>query len=216
LKENLIPQEITNILTNYPDDYYNFCITKAGYAEKDFVIEVSIQVNEYQDSPFLEQQWSIHALGCVEKQISFEEFTSFALEKEHPLLWQYTDKHYNLYFSGLQKDPGKLAFSLYLMHRKIYGDFMLNMPWLLYLDPEKPLRYSSGILAQGPKKLLLKYADCLEENGVAYTIINEQTPAYWNGNEFIPYEAGLSILLLGDTYIVAKNFSFIQVNFPSH
>lgn len=54
------------------------------------------------------------------------------------------------------------------------------------------------------------YTDCLKQNGLDFTIIAERPAKYWDGEQVILEDTDLKILFLGDTYIIAKSFSFVQ------
>jgi len=57
-----------------------------------------------------------------------------------------------------------------------------------------------------------KYSECLKQNGLDYTIIGERPAKYWDRNQFILENQDLKILFLGDTWIIAENFSFNRQN----
>ncbi len=68
----------------------------------------------------------------------------------------------------------------------------------------------TDFLTKGSKKLIVKYADCLKQNGLDYTIIGERPAKFWNGTEFIIESEDLKVLFFGKGYVIAKDFSFMK------
>jgi hypothetical protein len=54
-----------------------------------------------------------------------------------------------------------------------------------------------------------KYAACLTKNGLDFIFLGETPPGHRSGREFNP-EKGLKALFMGDTYLIAEDFSFVK------
>ena len=131
------------------------------------------------------------------------------IKEDHPLLWEFTDTQCQLYFTGQCNDPAKLFFDLYATHKRLFGKHQcFNIPFGEEKPYFKPLQYSNGLLTQGSKKLMEKYADCLKKNGLNFSIIGERPATYWDGEQFIEEDTDLKVLFLRDTYVIAKDFYF--------
>src|SRR5690606_40473989 len=68
-----------------------------------------------------------------------------------------------------------LFFDLYATHKKLFGKHQF---FNIFFGEETPnfksFQYSNGLLTQGSKKLMEKYAYCLKQNGLDFTIIGER------------------------------------------
>jgi len=118
------------------------------------------------------------------------------------LLWQYNDEQVSLYFSGKCTDVARLHFNLCQTHIQVTGGWLHYNTQLEHLQKiENNLAYTSGLLAQGPRKLLTAYAGCLERNGLDYSIIHG----------YHPKGEPKKVLLFYDGYVVAEEFSFSKV-----
>lgn len=113
------------------------------------------------------KRWTIEATGHRKKHISFDFAPFIEIKEDHPLLWEFTDVQCQLYFTGHCQDVPKLFYELYTTHKKTFGKYQ---NFNIYFGGDKfnyitSLRYSNGLLAEGSRKLMDKYADCLKQNG---------------------------------------------------
>ena len=207
----MLPKKINDIFKEYAEDEYNLHVIRTDYSATIFSIDLALDIQDINDKGAISQEWKIEITGHVKNQISFDSFSLIEIKKTHPLLWEFTDTQCQLYFSGLCKDPTKLFFDLYLTHKRLFGAHQcFNVSFGEDTSYFKLFQYSNGLLTQGSKKLMEIYADCLKRNGLDFTIIGERSPSYWNGEQFIAEDQDLRILFLGETYIIAKDFSFVQ------
>jgi hypothetical protein len=56
-------------------------------------------------------------------------------------------------------------------------------------------------------KLLTKYAECLNKNGIKTSIVGGYSPTYFDGKNTMKGET-LKIFLFGGSYFVAQDFIF--------
>lgn len=56
----------------------------------------------------------------------------------------------------------------------------------------------NGLFARGPKRILNKYEECLNANGIKTNFINEIESE----------KKDLKLLIFGDSYFIAKDFKF--------
>jgi len=205
----MLPKEIIDIPEGYTEDDYNLYITSVDYSTNDLVFDITLEMDWFIDKEDIFKQWKVRTTGHRKNHISFDRTAFIAITNDHPLLWEFTDLQCELYFSGQCKDPAMLFYHLYLTHKslfKIYQPF--NISFGDDTNTSTRFQYTNGLLAEGPKKLLTKYADCLKQNGLDYSIIGERPATCWDGKQFVNENKNLKVFLLGDTYIIAEDFLF--------
>ena len=206
----MLPKELDDILQEYSEDDFNLCITKLDYSTGDFIIEFLLDVQDINEKGKIIQEWTITALGHRKNNLSFDFEDFIEIYDDHPLLWEFYDTQCQLYYSGQCKDAPKLFYDLYKVHKETFRDYKsFNISFGEETKYFKPFQFSNGLLTEGSKKLMLKYADSLIQNGLDFTIIGERPAKYWNGTEFIIESDRLKVLLFGKGYIIAKDFSFV-------
>ena len=205
----MIPKEITEIPGDYSEDDYNLYVTSVDYSTCDLVFDIALEINGLTDEENIFKQWKVRTIGQRKNHISFDRTAFITIMYDHPLLWEFTDIQCQLYFSGQCNDPAKLFYHLYLTHKNLFKSYQsFNISFGDDTNISTRFQYTNGLLAEGPKKLLTKYADCLKQNGLDYSIIGERPATCWDGKQFVPESENLKIFLLGDTYIIAEDFLF--------
>jgi hypothetical protein len=205
----VLPRDLTDIFEEYTEDDYNLYVTKAENSGDNFLIDFSIDVQDINDKGTISQKWTIEAKGTRKTKVSFDFAPVIEIIDDHPLLGEFTDTQCQLYFTGHCKDPAKLFYELYVTHKEMFGrHHSFSLSFGEETNYFKPFQYTNGLLTEGPKKLMEKYADCLKQNGLDFTIIGERPAKYWDGEQNILENQDLKILFIGDTYIIAHNFSF--------
>ena len=207
----MLPKELDDIFQEYSEDDFNLCITKIDYATDDFIIDFSLDIQDINDKDAIIQEWTITAAGHRKNNLSFDYEALIEIKDDHPLLWEFYDVQCQLYYSGICRDVPKLFYDLYITHKQIFGDYKcFNISF--GQDPRyfTPFQFGNGRLTEGSKMLMLKYADCLKQNGLDFTIIGEMPAKYWNGKDYIIESDNLKILFFGKGYIIAKDFSFVR------
>ena len=207
----MLPKELDEIFEEYTEDDFNLYITKIDYSTDNFIFDFRLEVQDINDKGEINQTWSVVASGHRKNKMSFDFEPFIKIETAHPLLWEFHDTQCELYYSGQCKDVPKLFYDLYNIHIAIFGNSKdLN----IYLGDKNrdvlKFDYTNGLLAEGSKTLLLQYASCLKQNGLDYSLIGERPAKYWNGQEFIIESNNLKVLFFGKSYVIAKDFAFVQ------
>lgn len=207
----MLPRELNDIFEEYAEDEYSLYVTKAEYSGDKFIIDFALDVQDINEKGAISQKWTIQASRHKKNQVSFD-FTDFIkIEDDHPLLWEFTDTQCQLYFTGQCKDPAKLFYDLYVTHKRIFGKYQcFNISFGEETSYFTLFKYSNGLLTQGSKKLMKKYASCLRQNELDFTIIGERPAMNCDGEQFTLERVDLKVLFLGDTYIIAEDFSFVR------
>ena len=208
----MLPKEINAIFEEYSEDDYDLWVTKVDNSSDDFVFDFLLEVQNINDNGPITQEWSIIAVGHRVSKLTFGFESTLEIKEDHPLLWEYTDTQCQLYYSGHCNDIPKLYYDLYKTHIQLFRNYKhFDLSFGENISQYKPFQYDSGLLSQGSKKLMLQYADCLKKNGLDFTIIGERPATYWNGHEYLLQNKDLKILFFGDDYMIAKEFSFVQI-----
>ncbi len=142
---------------------------------------------------------TLRADGVVRWVASSTPFHRATLHTEHAGLLPYADEHGGLSFRGNAADPERLAHALRDAHVQAAGphvafEDVVNTIFAGRL--ELLLSLGFGQLANGPVTLLRRYAEVASEHGVATNLIVTG-----------PGRAGLSLLELGDSFVVAERFA---------
>ena len=142
---------------------------------------------------------TLRADGVVRWVASSTPFDRATLHADHPGLLPYADEHGGLSFRGAPADPERLAHALRDAHAQAAGphvafEDVVNTIFAGRL--ELLLSLGFGQLANGPVTLLRRYAEVASEHGVATNLIVTG-----------PGRAGLSLLELGDSFVVAERFA---------
>lgn len=210
----MIPKKLKNIFTEFDKDDFTLYITRVDFDGDNFVFDFLIDVQNINEKGSFYQKWTVEATEHRKNHISLDQSDYLLIKDDHPLLWEFTDLQCQLYFTGNCKDHSRLFYDLYTTHKKLFGKhqcFEISFEDSSFF---KPFQYTNGLLTQGPKKLMEKYSNCLTQNGLDFNLIDEKPPKYWNGEQFMEQERSLKVLILGDTYVIAKDFSFklLKVN----
>lgn len=193
------------------EDYeVSLYISQAQLTNGDLTVNFSIN-RGFEISKETDEKWTIRAIGHRDSRITLGSAGGILLEEDHPLLWKYGDIQCELYFSGKWFEPENLIADLYKVDIGLFRNYQ---PFGTFLNGDifKLLEAEHGLLAKGPKKLLFKYAQCLEKHKVVYSMIGERLPTYWDGKAHIPEASGYKIMLFSMDYgyIIAKDFDLIR------
>ena len=209
----MLPKELSKIFEEYTEDDYDLYVVRIDYLGESVLFDFVLDLQDLNDNITTTQNWRIHASGHRKNHISFDFAQSIEISDDHPLLWEFKDVQCQLYFSGTCKDPAKLFYDLYLVHNKTFqGRQCFNVSFREEIANFQRFKYSNGLLTQGSKKLMKLYGECLIRNGLEFSIIGERPAKYWEGDQFILESQELKVLFLGDTYIVASDFIFSQMD----
>jgi hypothetical protein len=198
--KTLLPEEIKYLLDNYEAEDSSLTITKADYSDN--TPNLSLTLHQPGTAP---QLWTLEVIGHRDSQLSFSNIiydTTIMLTDDHPLLWQYADEQCELYFNGSSKDTAQIITELKQIDFDLFGTHQKSGGQLNTL-----LQTSNGSLGKGSKKLLTKYAVCLNKYNIQTSIIGGHTPTYSDGKNQYSGET-LKLFFIRGSYIVGQDFIF--------
>jgi hypothetical protein len=134
---------------------------------------------------------TIRCDGVVRWRATSEPFGHALLHAEHPGLLPYSDERGGLSFCGRPSEPERLEHALRVAHAETAGEHVAFEDGIA-----ERLAVGYGRLASGPVTLLRRYASVAGRHGL-------DTNLTITG----PGRAGLSLLELGDSFVVAERFS---------
>ncbi len=198
----MLPTEIKDLLDNYEADDSILVITKADYSGDN--PNLSLTSYHLNDSSL---NWTLEVVGHRASELSFASIisdTAILLTDDHPFLWQFSDVQSELYFNGSSKDVAIVISELNQIDFELFGKYQNSSGQLYTL-----LNSSNGSLGKGSKKLLTKYAECLNRYGIKTSVIGGYTPSYSDGKSNFSGDT-LKILIIRGSYIVGQDFIFTK------
>jgi hypothetical protein len=121
---------------------------------------------------------------------------------DHPLLWNYNEKHLEMYFSSAPDDPLSLVGMLYAAHGRLLRGWR-RLGEYLHAGPEL-LKQGYGQFAKGPRRVIEEYSRVVGTR-CRYTILQGHTP-----------RGGCRVVLFDHCYVVCRGISVVErVNEPS-
>lgn len=189
------------------EDNGSINITGTDWYSDDVRIEFVIRTGIEQDS----QLWEVQIEATRSDLIKSEHFHSMSLSFDHPLLWPFKQFQTNLYFARKTEQPFEVFFKLSEVHQELCAEWI---PFGSVINSGVPtlklLTSGAGMLAKGPLKLLSGYKTVLEQYDMGPTFAGGHEPKRWTGKEFIAESSNLKVLLLGNSFVVADNFTFAR------
>jgi len=208
--ESPLIEEIVLNLSNYDPEEITISIDRVDFKAACPYVDITIQISLVEDLD--DQKWRLYLIGYLAGYVSGAASFEIDFKKDHPLLWDYNDLQASLYFNGKPEDFYRLYWDLNHIYTSLYGSYSGIEK---YLNTERKfedlMKSNYGLLASGPKRLLVDFAECLERQGVKSSIINEQKPTFWNGERTVSELRSPSLLLIGESYIITDEFKLERI-----
>ena len=209
----MIPDALSQFIEAYDYEDLDMSLTNVTFDTDGFRIDLELRTVNQAEGDDRWAAWRIEAVGHRENRITFDYGQNIRIVTDHPLLWRYTDLQASLYYTGNCSNPEKLFYNIYHTHFSLYGTYVPVGIFLNMNDFVRQFQLPGGLLARAPKKVLMRFAQCLEDAGIEWSIINEHRPTHWEGGGLRPERKDLKILLITqtDTYIIAEDFNFSPI-----
>ncbi|MVN23524.1 hypothetical protein GO621_18550 [Mucilaginibacter sp. HMF7410] len=206
----MLPKILKDILENYDPEDLDIVIKKVDYQASNPKLDIQVSVHGYHEQDNFVQRWNIETIQYRQSKFSLDYSSSLEISNDHPILWQFSDYQSSIYFSGNCSDPNLMFIDLYKLHKSLFEGLIsfeetLNQgnDFCNFISNS-----TSGLLANGPKKLLVKYGEILKKYNLNYTIIGDRIPTYWNGEKHETEVGNAKVLFIDSSYIVADEFLF--------
>ena len=206
----MIPNKLKKVINNDPEDIEIF-IKKVNFENQELKVNIIVSGYDYEKQNDFTEEWEIETKNYRTSKISFNFSSNIEILTEHSLLWEFVDKHSELYFNGTTNQYEKLFTDLYKVHYSSFQEYASFQDTINKLQEFGELIQSgNGLLAKGPNKLLENYGKILTKHNIKYSIIGNNTPIFWNGNEAVGEDGLAKLLFIDDSYIIADEFMFIE------
>lgn len=132
---------------------------------------------------------------------------------DHVVLWPHSEEQVNLYFNGKPRDKYALLGALLEAHARAthhWFPFTQFMNGALLSPSIELLNCQAGFLACGPQRLINAYRLVLESFGIQHSSPPPKPPHWWDGSQWQIETENLHAFILGDSYVVAPNFTEIH------
>ncbi len=209
----MIPEALTQFIEAYDYEDLDMSLTNVIFDTNGFRMDLDLRTVNQAQGDDRRAAWRVEAIGHRENRITFDYGENIRIVNDHPLLWRYNDLQASLYYTGRCSDPEKLFYQIYQVHFSLYQTYIPVEIFLNMNDFVRQFQLSGGLVARAPQKVLTRYAQCLADHGIEWSIINEHRPTYWDGAGHRPERTDLKILLIGqtNTFVIAENFNFIPL-----
>jgi hypothetical protein len=204
----VLPKELSDILEEYDAEDFDVIITNVNYDISTSKFDFQLSIKSHTQDNF-DRTWTVSTKQYRQSRISFERASSVEIVQEHPILWQFSDRQSEIYFTGSCKNLNNLYFDLYNVHKTVFQNLLLFDESLNnVLDFNRLMSSSTGLLAKGPQKLLNRYAEILEQYNLKHSIIGDRMPTYWDGTEHLNEVGNAKVLFVDNSYVIADSFQF--------
>ncbi|RZM20523.1 MAG: hypothetical protein EOO88_35945 [Pedobacter sp.] len=201
----MLPSEIQSVFDQYSESDYWLVAKKATWLS-DMVLIFNLSVQDINGKGEINQNWILHAKGTVDANISFEWCRTLRVTEDDPLLWSFTDTYSELYISGKVESAPRLFQQLYQVHRDLYhGMIDFTLPAFESTFLAEISDFSSGLVAKGPKKLMLKYGVSFQKAGLVSNVIEQ--PEFLKAEDQSA-ERCLKAFILDKSFVIAREFEF--------
>ena len=206
----MLPEKLQDILTNHDPEDIAISFLQVDNENMEPIFKIQVSGFGYNDEENYVLEWRIKTVQYRSSRISLDAASSIELSNDDPLLWYYSDKQCSIYFKGYCSDTDKLFLDLYRVHNSIFNGLLnfeetLNQP----SNFDSLIQSKNGLLANGPRKLLEKYATVLDKHKMQYSIIGDRVPQYWDGEKHIDEIGNATVLFIDSSYIIADKFVFV-------
>ncbi len=210
--DKVIPKDLSAILENNDPEDFDIVITKVDNETSNPELGIQFCVKIHNNEDNFVRRWAIATKQYRKSRFSFDFASSLQISQDHPILWQFSDKHSDVYFRGHCHDADKLYLDLYKIHRALFEDLLPFEDTLTsVIDFNKLMTLPYGLLASGPQKLMKQYADILEQHNLSCSMIGDRTPTYWDGEKHATETGNAKVLFIDDSYIIAEEFHFLDI-----
>ncbi len=135
--------------------------------------------------------------GVRETTVVVGDIEEIDVRNDHPVMWDYSERHENIYFSEAPSNPYEIIGRLFEAHKTVMHDWR---PFSKYLSASSGvLTGGYGMLASGPVSLMKKYREATAEHLGTYSVFaRDPTNQY-------------QTVFFDDYYVIAATFTIKEV-----
>lgn len=142
------------------------------------------------------QIWKLTTKNVLDYKLNNEYCGDIDQYANHCLLWEYSNRHIELYYKGAADNVMELSGELYYNHVKTAGEW-IGFTKHMNGDPTEQLQKNSGLLASGPEELLRVYKQVLEKKGLTTSVL-----------ELRGEPKDCEVVIFGNSFVIAEKFKY--------
>ncbi|MFF2450819.1 hypothetical protein ACFVSW_27720 [Neobacillus sp. NPDC058068] len=172
---------------------------------KKYLDKITVNINlSFYDEEEIQEEWQIVCEDIGTHRFEYDVFEEWEIFSEHELLWNYNKEWGEIFFNGRTNSTTEVIGELYKTHN---GNTKGYIPFGEYLNYriDTLLDGGFGLFAKGPLNLLDSYRNVLTKYGYKTTVL----PLHYRNEQ--DYRTDYRLLVMGNSYVVAKNFSAHKV-----
>jgi hypothetical protein len=157
------------------------------------------------------QAWHVHCADFRASRLIVAWVDEADLTADHPVLLPYTQPHAQLGFHGRPAHSRLVLADLWEAHRAVTD---LWHPFEAFFNPVplvELLASNTGLLAEGPRSLMERYADVLRAHGIEPSLFGERPALRWLDGAWQPEFPNLYAFILGKSFVVGAGFEVQRV-----
>lgn len=190
-------KELLATIDGYPPERLDISLEKIVYTPDVLTMDLLVVKDPYDGDDAIGEAWHVECYGYRCSRIEHDgRFHQISISESAPLLWEYTDPHVHLYFNGAVANPDLFYWEIHQLHEQLYGTHIPMSVLMGEVSFRRMQKTSFGLFATGPQQLMEAYAACLGKHGAGYSMISHGTRP----------TAQVTVLLLGDGYVIAEAF----------
>lgn len=194
-------------LRAFLDDDTSITVEEVVVNKNDLVLRITLQRQKEK------QFWRIRAHDPPDYELVAGHVDDLSVHHDHPCLWDYVGQQTSLYFNGRSKETAQLALDVIQAH---YGACDTRIPVNTYLkcadgNVKALCERGFGLFAEGPKKVLDRYADRLREAGVRCSFVGTRDALVLGEKGWQPLGATPVVLSFGESWVISTSFEWEEL-----
>jgi hypothetical protein len=164
---------------------------------KKYLDNITVNINlTFCHEEEIQEEWQIVCEDIGTHRFEYDVFEEWEIFSDHELLWNHNKERGEIFFRGRTDMIEEIIGELYKTHNDITEGYI---PFGEYVNfrIDKLLARGIGIFAEGPINLLDSYKNVLTKYGYMTNLL----PLHYKN------EQDYRLLIMGNSYVVAKNFS---------
>jgi hypothetical protein len=174
---------------------------------KKYLDKITVNINlTFYGEEEIQEEWQIVCEDIGIHRFEYDVFEEWEIFSEHELLWDYNKEWGEIYFKGRANSTTEVIGELYKTHNDNTEGYI---PFGEYINfrIDKLLDGGFGLFAKGPLNLLDSYRNVLTKYG--YKTTGPLRQLHYSNEQ--DYRTDYRLLVMANSYIVAKNFSAHRV-----
>ena len=200
--------ELLDLISSSDFEAASVSVEQSALGGSDLTLVVSVDSHQEGDTP---SRWAIRCHDPLEQHLDLTgSGSTIELLSSHPLLLRHNAQRGTLYFHGTPAAAPHVIGELVLAHESVSHGWV-PFPAFLTHTPLAPLLGGGfGLLAEGPLPFISAYAEVLSRHTLSPSVVAVRGPVRWRSAAWQDLATPYQVLITGETYVVAQQFSAQQ------